>query len=575
MYQALYRKYRPKHFDDVVGQDYVIKTLKNSIINNKISHAYMFFGPRGIGKTTIAKIFARAVNCENPQNGNPCEECSKCLNSKNTETVDIIEIDAASNNGVDEIREIKSKVNIVPSDLKYKVYIIDEVHMLTPGAFNALLKTLEEPPKHVIFILATTDPQKVSETIISRCQCFSFKRISNDSIIYKLKEICEKENIQIQDQVLNQIAISSNGGLRDALSSLDKISSYKQDMITLEDYLEMNDLISQEELNDFVNIIFKNDIKDFILTLNKYYNNGKNLVEILNQILYYITQEIISYYVDKKELSFELDKYQTFVNLINEKMFDIKKSSDPKIYIELMILSWMEQQDKPHSNNTKKTVEQIATEPKNEEFDGKNYQKIISQEIIQPDEVLQEKVKTPIKEEIENKDGSKIQVTEKVKKQDNYFESNILDIMKIRLNNTLAQANKQEKLLCEQEFSKLNDYVFNPNKGYLISELLNSKIRAASKDLLVISYEYDSIVEQNLKQIDELMEVLTEFTTLTKRLAIITDDMWEKEKQNYIKITKNHQKYDIIEEPELIQNKIEEKEETSLLEEFGDIVEIK
>ena len=156
MYQALYRKYRPKSFDDVVGQDFVIKTLKNSIVNDKINHAYMFFGPRGIGKTTIAKILSRTVNCLNPVDGNPCEKCDNCLKSLNS--VDIIEIDAASNNGVDEIREIKSKVNIVPSELKYKVYIIDEVHMLTSGAFNALLKTLEEPPKHVIFVLATTDP---------------------------------------------------------------------------------------------------------------------------------------------------------------------------------------------------------------------------------------------------------------------------------------------------------------------------------------------------------------------------------------------------------------------------------
>ena len=170
MYQALYRKYRPKSFDDVVDQKYIIETLKNSILNDKISHAYMFFGPRGIGKTTVAKIFARAVNCTNNSNGNPCEKCDSCIASAEKECVDIIEIDAASNNGVDEIREIKSKVNLVPNSLKYKVYIIDEVHMLTAGAFNALLKTLEEPPKHVIFILATTDPQKVSSTIISRCQ---------------------------------------------------------------------------------------------------------------------------------------------------------------------------------------------------------------------------------------------------------------------------------------------------------------------------------------------------------------------------------------------------------------------
>ena len=217
MYQALYRKYRPTDFNSVVGQDSIIKTLKNSIINHNFSHAYMFFGPRGTGKTTVSKIFARNINCLSPKDGIACQECDSCKNSFSKDCVDIIEIDAASNNGVDEIRDLKNKISLVPSDLKYKVYIIDEVHMLSIGAFNALLKTLEEPPAHAIFILATTDPQKVPETIISRCQCFSFKRISESNLVNRLKFICEEEKIDIDDEVIKSISLLAYGCLRDAL----------------------------------------------------------------------------------------------------------------------------------------------------------------------------------------------------------------------------------------------------------------------------------------------------------------------------------------------------------------------
>ena len=225
-HQTLYRKYRPKNFNEVVGQNTTVKILKNSIINNRISHAYLFYGPRGTGKTSIAKIFSRTINCENSNDGILCEKCDNCNISSNTDCVDIVEIDAASNNGVDEIRELKSKVSFVPSQLKYKVYIIDEVHMLSTGAFNALLKTLEEPPKHVVFILATTELQKVPLTIISRCHTLEFKKIDNSSMKTKLEEIAKKEIIDIDNNALDEIVKYSNGGLRDAIGLLEKAYSY-------------------------------------------------------------------------------------------------------------------------------------------------------------------------------------------------------------------------------------------------------------------------------------------------------------------------------------------------------------
>ena len=235
-YQALYRKYRPSTLNDVIGQDIVIKILKNAVSNNKVGHAYLFSGPRGIGKTTIAKALAKTVNCTDLIDGVSCEKCDNCNSINSGFNPDIIEIDAASNNGVDEIREIKNKINLVPNQLKYKVYIIDEVHMLSIGAFNALLKTLEEPPEHIIFILATTDPQKVPATIVSRCQCFEFHRISNKNIVERLKYIVDNEKIEIDDNVLEMIAELSDGGLRDAVGMLDKLNAYSNSKISLDDF---------------------------------------------------------------------------------------------------------------------------------------------------------------------------------------------------------------------------------------------------------------------------------------------------------------------------------------------------
>ena len=331
MHQALYRKYRPFDFDTVIGQNSIVNTLKNSIIHNKINHAYMFFGPRGTGKTTLSKIFARSVNCLNPINGSSCGKCDNCLHSYEKDCIDIIELDAASNNGVDEIREIINNVSLVPSYLKYKVYIIDEVHMLSIGAFNALLKTLEEPPEHVIFILATTDPHKVPETIISRCQCFSFKRISNDLIVERLREVSKSEKIKIDDDVLEQIAISSNGGLRDSLVLLDQLSSYTDKKIDINIYSEMNGSITYKDIESFINNIFNENINEVISSINNFNNNGKNLVLIINQIINYVRNAIVDNYISGKKLN-NVSLYIDFVNYFNENMFNIKKSDNPKIY---------------------------------------------------------------------------------------------------------------------------------------------------------------------------------------------------------------------------------------------------
>ena len=251
MYQTLYRKYRPLNLDEVVGQQVIVKTLKNAILNNQLSHAYLFTGPRGTGKTSIAKILARTINCTNLNDTTPCNKCVNCTQNLN-QPVDIIEIDAASNNGVDEIRELKSKVNLVPTINKYKVYIIDEVHMLTTGAFNALLKTLEEPPAHIIFILATTEPHKIPMTILSRCQRFDFKRISNRDLVKRLKYVVDQEKIKIEENCLEEIARLSNGGMRDALSILDQVNAYADDQIKIEQIHEINGTLTPVEIKNFI-----------------------------------------------------------------------------------------------------------------------------------------------------------------------------------------------------------------------------------------------------------------------------------------------------------------------------------
>ena len=562
MYKALYRKYRPQSFDEVTGQFAIIETLKNSIINNDFSHAYMFFGPRGTGKTTVSKIFARAVNCLSPVDGNACGKCDNCKNSFEKECADIIEIDAASNNGVDEIRDLRNKISLVPNKLKYKVYIIDEVHMLSLGAFNALLKTLEEPPAHVVFILATTDPQKVPETIISRCQCFSFKRIAENDIVERLKYVVQQEKIKIDDNVISSIAAFSEGGMRDALGMLDKLSAYTKNKITEEDFVLLNDMITKSDLESFSSNIFSNNIREVLNDVKKFNDSGKNLIQIILQLVGYLRNLLVEYYVDNKECKYDIDAIKKLINLINDKIINIKKSGNPRIYIEMLLIDFC-------SESTSKIVEEKVVEKEIKKDDDKE-KKILNKKKLNIDSAseIKQNIKssqTNVREEVSS---NLVSCSNKI--------LNIKDIMEARVNNIMVEANKKILLDVIEKFKSFKNYVFDLDINYVACALLDANVRAASANGIILSYKYDSVVEQNLNIIENITTVYNDITKSKIKFAIVSDDYWDKKKLEYMKDIKAGKHWKLIIEPE--KEVLEEKKKNDIIgdstaELFGDIVE--
>ena len=570
MYQALYRKYRPKTFDDVAGQEVIIRTLKNAVINDKISHAYLFAGPRGCGKTSIAKIFAKLVNCKDSVEGIPCNKCVCCTQS-NEQNMDVIEMDAASNNGVDEIREINNKVNLVPSLGKYKIYIIDEVHMLTIGAFNALLKTLEEPPSHVIFILATTDPHKVPITILSRCQRFDLKKIPVENIYNRLKYICDNENIKIEDDAILEIARLGDGGLRDAIGILDQVVSYAVDTVTLNDVHEVNGTISQENVFNLMKNVVDNNLTEVINTITDYSNKGKSIIKITEEIILFLRNAILANTTTLEDKNiyqeinnhFSTDNMLNYISILNESLLDMKKFSNPKMILELAFIRMMNNSNKQIS--TEKVVEKTIIEKPNIESN------IITQKIKQQKKITQEiKVEVKTSNTVDNKN-----ISGEINKKtvDNELLEKLNKFVDIRVNNTLSKFSKKDTIELKNDLNRVMDYVMDEKYNVYATMVLDGELKAVSDEYAIFTYKTEHLSNLFNENIINIENLIKEVFNKSYKVVAVDIDKWNIIKDNFNSKKQKFEYQDEIYSIEEILSKLNNEPEDDMKSLFGDIVE--
>ena len=522
-YQALYRKWRPQKFEDMVGQTAVTKTLKNAIIHHKTSHAYLFTGPRGTGKTSAAKIFAKAINCLNPQDGEPCNECLLCKGITEGTIGDVIEIDAASNNGVEEIRDIRDKARYAPTQATYKVYIIDEVHMLSTGAFNALLKTLEEPPKNVIFILATTEPHKIPATIISRTQRFDFRRITNDEIIQRLRYILEQEEIAYEEEALSVIARCANGGMRDALSLLDQVISFSDDKVSFEQAIQVSGSLTDDLMIEFVRLLTQQQAQAALLQLQDLLLLGKEASRLIEEWLEFSRDLLVAKQtgdmIGRSEAFVEFAKeveeafLYRFMDALNQTQQEMRFTTKPTISLEVFTIKMAQ----PVVAVTQQAV------PANQEYVSQLEQQLQSLQ-QQMSQLLQgQSVVVP----------KKATSTPQVKAST--YKPNISEVYKV-----LDAATRKDLIFIRELWGDLLQMLSTTQRALLKA----SEPVAASPNGFVLKFDYEILCQRAQESVELHEDIARHCQTLAQypgNFVSVTGEQWVQIRQDYLRDKKEKQ----------------------------------
>lgn len=523
-YQALYRMFRPQSFEDVVGQEHVTKTLRNAISKGKQSHAYIFSGPRGTGKTSIAKVFAKAINCLERSDGEPCNECAVCKGITRGTNSDVIEIDAASNNGVDEIRNIRDKVKYAPSESEFKVYIIDEVHMLTTGAFNALLKTLEEPPAHAIFILATTEPHKIPPTIISRAQRFDFKAISQQEIVERLQFVAESQEIEYDEAALDFIAKASEGGMRDALSIMDQAIAFGDEHLTLADALNVTGSVDANALNELFKEVVEGDVRNAFSTYHQFVSQGKEVNRLINDMIYFVRDTIMNKTSDTETendalMHFDLDVLYKMIDIINDTLVSIRFSVNQSVHFEVLLVKIAEMiKEKPESVQTVATTG-IATEPNNDV-------------LLQRMEQLESELNS-----LKANGVTSNPPPQQAKRSANKGAQSKNTFSMQQIAKVLDKANKDDIKQLKDQWQDVVDHAKSNDLKSLVSLLQNSEPVAASETHVLIKFEEEihcEIVNKDDEKRENIENVVCNIIDKTVKVVGVPADQWMRVRSEYL-----------------------------------------